>query len=118
MGGLLKSRKYEIQDFPARAATINSILHSLAQLASRYDLIVFVSNHESKAPMSNYTSFYGGSSVGYGFKYSLYLKMGRDRDQRRLIGYRAPHIAPSGWELALKISDRGFEEHESEEDHG
>ncbi len=111
LGGLLKNYVFSLQDYPARAALLNMILHTTASIASEYGLVVFVSNHESRAPTSNFTSFYGGSPVGYGFKYSLYMKI-KSSSIREVIGYRAPHLPEAGWRLSLHLSEEGFREYE------
>ncbi len=107
LGGLMKNYIFHLQDFPTRAAILNVMLHSLGTLASSHDLIVFVSNHESRNPTTNYHSFYGGSAVGYGFKYVLYMRLEKD-GYREVIGYRAPHMPEAGWRLRLRLDERGF----------
>ncbi len=111
LGGLLKNYVFSLQDYPARAAILNIVLHTLATIADEYGLVVLVSNHESRSPANNFTSFYGGSPVGYGFKYSLYLRM-KSPNIRELIGYRSPHLPEAGWRLSLHLSDEGFKEYD------
>lgn len=111
LGGLIKTltSMNRVQNFPVRASALNILLHNLSRLANELELIVFVSNHESKSPINNFYSFYGGSSVGYGFKYTLYLRRVKE-SKRELIGYRAPHLPEGAFKLVLEIGDGGFYE--------
>jgi len=111
LGGLVKSLASlnRIQNFPARASALNILLHNLSKLANEYGLIVFVSNHETKSPINNFQTFYGGSSVGYGFKYTLYIKRIKDL-RRELIGYRTPHLPENRFRVLLNIDEGGFHE--------
>ncbi len=114
LGGLLKFRHYDLQDYPARASMLSSLLHSLARLASQYKLVIFVANHETRSPSNNpYISFYGGSSVGYGFKYTLYIRK-KGKNMREITGYRAPHLPEMEYRLDVYIEEDGF--HEVRED--
>lgn len=111
LGGLVKSLTSlnRIQNFPARASALNILLHNLSRVANEYGVIVFVSNHETKSPINNFQTFYGGSSVGYGFKYTLYIKRVKDL-KRELIGYRTPHLPESKFRVLLGIDEGGFYE--------
>ncbi len=109
LGGLMKIFVNKIQDFPARASALNILLHGISRLANEFDAVVFVANHESRAPTGNFYSFYGGSAVGYGFKYTLYLKKVKE-SIRELIGYRAPHIPEKAFHATLYIKEGGFYE--------
>ena len=110
LGSLIKPLLSSLQDLPARANITNIILNSLMRLVSKYNLIAFVLNHESKAPMKNFHTFYGGASVGYGFKYNLYLKR-VDKSVRELVVYRAPHLPELNWNIKLSIDEGGFHEY-------
>ena len=114
LGMLIKPLMGGIQDLPARATVINLLLNGLMKIASFYKLIVFVLNHESRSPMNKFYTFYGGSSIGYGFKYNLYLKR-IGEDTRELIAYRAPHIPEKGWSIQLRICRSGFYESDKED---
>jgi len=110
LGTLIKPLMSSLQDLPARANVTNMILTGLMRLVSDHKLIVFVSNHESKSPIkSSYYTFYGGSPIGYSFKYSIYLKR-IGVGEREIIAYRAPHIPEKSWSLKLVIKDDGFHE--------
>ena len=111
LGGLIKTltSMNRVQNFPVRASALNILLHNISRIANELGLIVFVSNHESKSPMNNFYSFYGGSSVGYGFKYTLYLKRVKEF-KRELIGYRAPHLPEGAFKVILEIEEGGFYE--------
>ncbi len=117
LGGLIKSltSMNRVQNFPVRASALNILLHNISRLANELGLIVFVSNHESKSPINNFYSFYGGSSVGYGFKYTLYLKRVKEF-KRELVGYRAPHLPEGAFKVTLKIDEGGFYEVDEESD--
>lgn len=107
LGNLFKPIQGGLQDLPARAGLISLVLNSFMRLASRHKLIIFVLNHESRNPAKGNYTFYGGSSVGYGFKYSLYLRR-LGESKRELIVYRAPHLPDGRWRIKLIIKEGGF----------
>ncbi len=107
IGMLVKNLAISLSDLPARATVTNLIIGGLIRLASEYKLIIFVANHESRNPVKQTYSFYGGSPIGYGFKYSLYLAISKD-NRRVLIVDRAPHLAPHSLKIPLVIGDDGF----------
>jgi len=117
LGGLIKTltSMNRVQNFPVRASALNILLHNISRLANELELVVFVSNHESRSPINNFYSFYGGSSVGYGFKYTLYLKRVKEY-KRELIGYRAPHLPENAFNVLLKITEGGFYEVDKDAD--
>ena len=109
LGMLVKGLAIGLADLPARAAVTNLILGGLIRLTSSYRLIVFATNHESRNPIRNYYSFYGGNPIGYGFKFSLYLaKRGVGRSS--LIVERSPVLPEKSLSINLEIKDDGFYE--------
>jgi hypothetical protein len=107
LGMLVKGLAVGLSDLPARASVTNLIIGGLIRLASHYKLIVFATNHESRNPVSNLYSFYGGSPIGYGFKYSLYLAR-KGIGKRMLVVERSPIIAERSLVIPLEIREDGF----------
>ena len=107
LGMMVKGLAIGLADLPARAAVTNLIIGGLIRLASNYRLIIFATNHESRNPVKNYYSFYGGNPIGYGFKYSLYLAK-RGVGRRSLVVERAPTIPEKSLSIELEIKDDGF----------
>lgn len=110
LGMLVKGLAVSLSDLPARAVVTNLIVGGLIRLASAYKLIVIATNHESRNPAGKgFHSFYGGSAIGYGFKYSLYLsRLGKNR--RRLVAERSPLLPDYMYSIDLEIRDDGFYE--------
>lgn len=109
IGMLVKGLAIGLSDLPARAAVTNLIIGGLIRLASVYRLVIFATNHESRNPVKNYHSFYGGNPIGYGFKYSLYLGR-RGGGRRALVVERSPVLPDKDLSIELEIRDDGFYE--------
>lgn len=118
LGMLVKSMAAGLSDLPARAMVVNLIIGALIRLVSEYRLIVFATNHESRNPTNNIYSFYGGSPIGYGFKYSFFLARGREIDKRILVVERAPLLPDKSIKIVLELRDDGFHEVEIDGDDG
>ncbi len=109
LGMIVKGLAIGLADLPARAAVTNLIIGGLIRLASNYRLIIFATNHESRNPIKNYYSFYGGNPIGYGFKYSLYLAR-KGVGRRSLVVERSPVLPERSLTIDLEIGDDGFYE--------
>lgn len=112
IGMLIKSLAISLADLPARASVMNLIIGAFIRLASNYRLVVFAVNHESRSPLTNQYTFYGGNPVGYGFKYSLYLgRQARSKPHlRELVVERAPLLPEKSIVIKLQIREDGFHE--------
>ncbi|RLG60337.1 hypothetical protein DRN86_02830 [Candidatus Geothermarchaeota archaeon] len=98
----------DIANLPTRANISNQLLGRLLAITTEIDLISMVTNHASQDPSTKRLMFFGGSPVGYSFKYSFYMKRGKDQNSRILVVYRSPHLPDKSVEIELKIGNDGF----------
>ena len=108
IGMVIKRLRSDLASLPARAQALNHFIGGLTALTSHYSLVFIATNHESKAPQGFHSYFFGGSPVGYGFKFSFY--MSSNKEVRKLTLVRSPYHKDRAVEIELTLDEQGFRE--------